>query len=72
MSLSEIECRSITLGAVFKAEDVKRKIQSARKRLKEFIDEDFLGTNFYTDGFDKILKKEINKIFLEEFGEDLI
>jgi len=47
---------------------VKEKIQNAQRRLKEVITENCMGTsaNCY------VIKKELDKIFLEEFGRKLI
>ena len=56
--------------AVFEIEDVKKKIQDARKRLKEEVS--YRKNSVLDKNQDWWICDIIDKIFLEEFGESLI
>jgi len=56
-------------GDIIFKNDVKEKITTAKRRLKEIIN--LFQTNDCLNGYASSLKTKIDKIFKEEFGEKL-
>jgi len=57
---------------VFKIGDVKKKIQEAKKELKEELFYECVGIESYAEGISENTEKIVDKIFLKHFGKELL